>query len=307
MNLRKFSDKELLVRTGDLVKREREVLTDILHHLREIERRRLFCDLGYSSLYAYCIGEHKYSEAQTQRRIEAMRLMAEIPQIEEKVAAGELSLTNLAQARRYFRNEEKVAPVSIQKKIDLLEKLENKTSREGEKILLAEASVPPAPVKEKIRQVTATMTEIKFGADEKLMAKMKRLNGLMAHRKPNMTLSEFMNEVCEIALEKLDPLCKVHPRAQPKKSLPKAIPSAQMVKTAKRKYISMKIKRQVWKKSEGKCSNCKSEYALQTDHIVPIYQNGEDSIENLRLLCRSCNQRAAIKKLSNGVMMRYLT
>ncbi len=174
--MRKFSDKELLSRTAVLVVRERELLTEVLRHLREIERRRLFCDLGYSSLYAYCIGEHKYSEGQTQRRIEAMRLMNELPQIEEKVASGELSLTNLAQARKYFRHEEKVAPVSIQKKIEVLEKLENKTSREGEKILLGESSVLPEVVKEKMRQVTAEITEIKFGADEKLMAKMKRLN-----------------------------------------------------------------------------------------------------------------------------------
>jgi hypothetical protein len=42
MNLRKLTDLSLLEKTTELVQRERELLTEILHHLLEIERRRLF-------------------------------------------------------------------------------------------------------------------------------------------------------------------------------------------------------------------------------------------------------------------------
>lgn len=45
MSLSKLSDAILLTRTKELVEKERETLISILHHLREIERRRLFCDL----------------------------------------------------------------------------------------------------------------------------------------------------------------------------------------------------------------------------------------------------------------------
>jgi hypothetical protein len=227
LNLRKLSDKDLLNNTKNLVSREREILTDVLHHLHEIQRRRLFSDLGYSSLFAYCQGELKYSEAETERRIEAMRLIAELPEIEQKVAMGELTLTNLGMARRHFRREEQIGPLGMQEKLQVLEQVANKSSRECEKILLAKASVPPAPVKDRMRQVTAEMTEIKFGADEKLLAKFKKLKGLMAHRKPNMNLAQFMDELCEIALAKLDPIRK----AQQK--MPKVIPSAPKVKKPK--------------------------------------------------------------------------
>jgi hypothetical protein len=55
MNIKSLSDKDLLLKTKALVSREREILTNILHHLREVEKRRLFCDLGFKSLYEYAI------------------------------------------------------------------------------------------------------------------------------------------------------------------------------------------------------------------------------------------------------------
>jgi len=37
------------------------------------------------------------------------------------------------------------------------------------------------------------------------------------------------------------------------------------------------------------CVRCGSTEKIQKDHIVPIYQGGDDSIENLQPLCRTCN------------------
>ena len=50
-----------------LVQEERELLTSVLAHLREIERRRLFCDLGFSSLFSYAVEKLGYL---TTRRFE---------------------------------------------------------------------------------------------------------------------------------------------------------------------------------------------------------------------------------------------
>ncbi|NUM87788.1 MAG: hypothetical protein HUU37_01155, partial [Bdellovibrionales bacterium] len=51
-----LTDKTLLEETENLVRKERQLLGVILRHLREIERRRLFSSLGYSSLFTYCVG-----------------------------------------------------------------------------------------------------------------------------------------------------------------------------------------------------------------------------------------------------------
>lgn len=90
MNLRNVSDQVLLEKTENLVKQERELLTQVLHHLREIESRRLFSSLGFKSLFDYAVKKLGYSADQAARRISAMRLLKEIPELEEKIESGAL-------------------------------------------------------------------------------------------------------------------------------------------------------------------------------------------------------------------------
>lgn len=40
-----------------------------------------------------------------------------------------------------------------------------------------------------------------------------------------------------------------------------------------------------------KCVACSSKEELQIDHVVPVSRGGSDSVENLQLLCRTCNQK----------------
>ena len=64
--------------------------------------------------------------------------------------------------------------------------------------------------------------------------------------------------------------------------------------------------RHVWRRDRSRCTQCGSRHALQVDHILPRALGGKDTEENLRLLCRHCNQRAAIEKLGAGKMRHYL-
>src|SRR5690606_9264736 len=97
------------------------------------------------------VNELKYSEAQAGRRISAMRLLRELPQVEEKIQSGSLNLSNLCQARSYFREVDKKAKteggdvLSAEYKIEIIEQLENKSARDGEKLLSSlkpETSLP---------------------------------------------------------------------------------------------------------------------------------------------------------------------
>ena len=51
MRLNLLKDQDLLSQIKRLVSDERLVLTKVLRHLREVEKRRLFSELGYQSLY----------------------------------------------------------------------------------------------------------------------------------------------------------------------------------------------------------------------------------------------------------------
>jgi hypothetical protein len=59
----------------------------------------------------------------------------------------------------------------------------------------------------------------------------------------------------------------------------------------KRDPIPKEVKLAVWKRDEGKCVECSSEFDLQYDHIIPFSMNGANTVENLQLLCATCNQR----------------
>ena len=53
MNLKLFSNKDLISNLKNLVKTELRVGVEILHHLKEVERRDLHLKLGYNSLFIY--------------------------------------------------------------------------------------------------------------------------------------------------------------------------------------------------------------------------------------------------------------
>ena len=105
MNLRNLTDDQLHESNLQNAKEERELLTKVLHHLRETERRRLFSKYKCGSITEYAIKHMKYSGDQADRRVKAMRLLADVPEIEEKVNSGALNLTNLAFAQRLFPKE----------------------------------------------------------------------------------------------------------------------------------------------------------------------------------------------------------
>jgi hypothetical protein len=68
-------------------------------------------------------------------------------------------------------------------------------------------------------------------------------------------------------------------------------------KATQRKAISVKIKRLVWSRDQGKCQHfnpttgktCGSNHLLEFDHIQRHRHGGKDHPNNLRLLCKAHN------------------
>jgi 5-methylcytosine-specific restriction endonuclease McrA len=55
-------------------------------------------------------------------------------------------------------------------------------------------------------------------------------------------------------------------------------------------YIKREAVREfVFARDNYKCVYCGSSEDLQVDHIVSIYQGGENTTENLQTLCKPCN------------------
>jgi hypothetical protein len=277
MNLKHLVDRVLLEDLKMLVANERVFLTKILHHIREVDDRKLYSDLNYTSLYDYAVKELGYSEAAASRRIQAARLLKQIPSIEIKIESGALSLSNLAKAQRSFTMNN--IKDSKEKKV-ILTKIEHMSARECERELLSLMPSPPLPI-ETIKPITTDYNQLKINISDntlRLLTEAKNLLGL-----PQIN-NEFFAKLANEALTGL----------QKKKFKITTSPQATLQNPDSR-YITHQTKREVVENSNGVCENCGSLFLLQYDHIQAFALGGKTETKNLRLLCFQCNQRARIR------------
>lgn len=274
MNLKHLTDKALLADTKNIARNEREITLEIIHHLREIERRKLFSELKYSSLFEYAVKELGYSNGAAARRIQSARLMKEMPYIEKKILNGDLTLSNLAQAGQLFKNEDIQEP---EKKKEILAELENKSSRECDKILMGYKSEPDLPP-EKIKRTTNKFTTVKFNFSDNTIELFDKVQAQLSHRRFNY--DELFGHIFTLALKKND-------------STPRPTSVSPGVNT---RYIPARVKKAVFERDNGKCTKCGTTKFLQYDHITPYSMGGKSTVENLRLLCANCNQRSGITR-----------
>lgn len=61
------------------------------------------------------------------------------------------------------------------------------------------------------------------------------------------------------------------------------------------RYIPDKVREQVLAKASNKCRQCPAKTNLEIDHVQPISKGGTSDIENLQVLCRSCNRKKRTK------------
>ncbi|HXH76102.1 MAG TPA: HNH endonuclease [Bacteriovoracaceae bacterium] len=262
MNLKNIANTTLLKDMLYWADKEREALTHILWRLKEIDERRLYSEIKCSSLYDYCVKVLKYSEAQASRRVSACRLLQQMPEISVQIEKGEINLSQLNQVKNFFTNEDIKSP-EIKKEV--LKKIINKTCRETDRIL-ADMSTVQLPRKVSLMLKEETVVEL------------KKLQGLKAHSCPDMDslLLKMTLEVSRI----WDPTIVYRKRKMTE---------------GHTRYVQKQVKAEVWERDKGKCKNCESTHGLELDHILPFAVGGKTVVENLRLLCKSCNLRKGLE------------
>ncbi len=173
-NLKSLSDVELLAQTEKTVLQERECTNLVLDHLREVEKRRLYAKLGFSSMFQYCTKHLKYCNASAQLRIDAMRLSQEVPSIKASLENGALNLSTIGSFQKFVRHEKSQKKnYTTQAKKEFIKQIENKSKEEAEKLFSA---ISPGMIpKEKKRVISPTETEIKFIANDELLKLMDQM------------------------------------------------------------------------------------------------------------------------------------
>jgi HNH endonuclease len=60
-----------------------------------------------------------------------------------------------------------------------------------------------------------------------------------------------------------------------------------------RQPIPAHIRREVWRRDEGRCVDCGSRERLEYDHIIPVSKGGSNTVRNIELRCEPCNRKKA--------------
>ena len=62
-----------------------------------------------------------------------------------------------------------------------------------------------------------------------------------------------------------------------------------------RESIPAEVKREVWRRDQGKCARCGSRDRLEYDHIIPVSKGGSNTARNIELLCEAHNRAKSAK------------
>jgi len=189
-------------------------------------------------------------------------------------------------------------------KMEILQKLENKSTREAQRELSKLAPEAAMP-RERQRIISEDCVEIKFVADKDLAAKLDEVRALAGPKGATMSMAELFAYMAELAAQALRVKKFGKKGAAEMATQPAAnafAPAATAVTTAPEltagrpsRYIPKTVQRLVYQRDDHQCVACGSKHNLNIDHIVPLARGGPSVARNLRLLCFNCNQRAAMR------------
>ena len=91
-----FNNQDLITGFGKLVQTERKITAQVLEFILEIERRKIYLDLAFASLFDYLTKEFGYSPAAAMRRIQSARLVRELPEVLMQINSGQVNLSKIS-------------------------------------------------------------------------------------------------------------------------------------------------------------------------------------------------------------------
>ena len=233
-------DQMLLEQTRMLARHEQALQLSVLDHLREIEARRLYLGLGYSSLFDYTVHELHYTEAAAWRRIKAMRLCRETRGVREWLQDGSLNLSSAALLQNSFERwdrggagpgaagagatgtsaapragsapaaapgEAAGAPVpglDARARQRLVEQAVGKSTRQVQQ-MLAEVDPEAAAPAERLRALGNGRWELKAVIDTECQRGLQQLRELLSHVDPHLTVGQLVGRLVREGVERYAP------------------------------------------------------------------------------------------------------
>ena len=299
---------KIIERLKQLVASERKITSEIIEHIQEIDRKKIFLQVGHPTLFSFLTEHIGYSASAAQRRIEAARLLTAVPEVSDEIKSGGLNLSQVALVAQSIRQKQKETPTIEFKSEDkkmLLLSIKNQNYETSQKIISHSLDLEIKAVDRKtIQKDESVRLEVTFTKSQ--MATLHKVKSLMSHTNPSASVAEVFEHLAQFYLKRKDLVGAVGKTKVSKepfeidvcntKSMQQNTESV-MKTQYNRKPISVRVKRFVWTRDHGRCQHlnlttgkkCSSNYLLEIDHIKRRRHGGDNHPSNLRLLCKAHN------------------
>ncbi len=295
LNLKTLSDEELDQSFVGVAHKERQTLSEVLLHIEEVHRRKLYLKKSFGSLFEYLTKRLKYSAGSAQRRIDAYRLSKEVPEVTENLESGDLNLAQVSLVQKSFRAMKKKDPSNplkpshrslnqikqdraneIQQKSQIVNELKQKSNSESQ-VIVAKALNLEVKTEMKLKHQADESVRLEITLTKEQWAKLNHMRDLLSHSLPHGSWDQILEYVSDKVIAS---------KMETRKAQPKSENSLFTLR-------KMVIKRdQCCQYQDPKSQKiCTSTWQLQVDHIKPRWAGGKDELTNLRALCGKHNRQ----------------
>ena len=154
--------RSLARRLGELAGEERHVQVEFLLHLGEFDRRRAWLELGYGSLWTWCLEVLHLREGAAGRRIGAMKVLRRFPGLADALRDGRLCLSTLVLLGQVLTEEnvdELVAPAAFRTMAEVDHLVASRKPRPAPREGIRKLSEPGGTAREASPPVTTSTSQ----------------------------------------------------------------------------------------------------------------------------------------------------
>lgn len=318
-----LSDAALLTETAPFAAGERSSLVQLLVRIAEIDDRQLYRSAAHSSMVGYCVEELRLTEDEALKRIYVARTARAFPLLFKALDEGRICLSRIRMLAAHLTPENVEELLSAASSYRSFSELRRFLDRFVKADLLAQPAhlvhsqvhgpvtlpddaapqpavspptVPAAPALMADLQVHGPVTtpldesewlEVRVKVRR---SKLQKAKDLLSHAVPSGNALAIFDRALDALIEK----------TEKRKYAACSKPRAPRPRSERERSIPAHVRLAVWQRDGGQCTfksesgrRCSSRRLIEYDHVVPVAQGGESTVENLRLRCRAHNQYEA--------------
>jgi 5-methylcytosine-specific restriction endonuclease McrA len=331
--LRKLDDTEFHRQFEFTASTEHSFTIKMLHFINDLDRRKSYLELGYSSVFDYCVRKIEYSSSEAGRRIQAARCCRRYPELFECLRNREVCITTLAMIESIITDDNKD---------EIVARIRGASRRAVER-LISEYR-PAVNLRDRIRYVQVPQPKarsvdgmlfdreckravpeeyrdqprveekvfVEFLADEEFLALFEEVRNLMSNSSFD-SFADVIKRVLQEYCERHSPVARHERREKKRVNGPDSHRwECKSTQPEWSRHIPDEIRDEVLVRDNGQCTfvgsdgvQCQCKKGLQIDHIKPFAAGGTHDLSNLRLLCGAHNRLAAERTLGKHVMQPF--